>query len=178
MKIEHWYPENRMTDKECLDFSNMFGCCPGHNPGESGKQDTCDTHKGNTVIAINPRNPAHIARIKYRSRNGEIYSDTEKEIVAFESENGNSFEDVTTFQNDINKTLNLNEDSHYLRQNRKAVLDAVKLVINKKCKDKGWSAKDIQKIKLEYEQADENGYRRPYAGIVLWYLEKKLKQLG
>ena len=29
MKIEHWYPENRLTDQECLDYSNMLGCCPG-----------------------------------------------------------------------------------------------------------------------------------------------------
>lgn len=26
MKIEHWYPENRLTDQECLDYSNMLGC--------------------------------------------------------------------------------------------------------------------------------------------------------
>lgn len=177
MKIEHWYPEDRMTDQECLDFSNMFGCCPGHNPGDEGKQDTCDTHKKNTIIAIKPTNPAHIARIKYSSKDGAISSDTTQETVYFTSASGKIYEDVSTFQKDLDETLNLNEEAHYLKQGRKQVLEAVKLVASKKCKDKGWSRKVIQNIISKYQQVDENGCLKQYSGIIIWYFEKKLKQL-
>ena len=33
MKIEHWYPENLLTDLETLDYKNMMGCCEGHIDG-------------------------------------------------------------------------------------------------------------------------------------------------
>ena len=30
MKIEHWYPEEHLTDIECLNYQNMLGVCLGH----------------------------------------------------------------------------------------------------------------------------------------------------
>lgn len=47
MKIEHWYPEDKLSEIEKLDYKNMLGCCEGHIEGQKGKDDTCDTHKGN-----------------------------------------------------------------------------------------------------------------------------------
>lgn len=175
MKIEHWYPENRLTDRECLDYSNMLGCCPGHNDGDSGRNDICDTHKGNSIIAIDPRNPDHIARIKYSSKNGRISSDDAPILVKYYGEKGILYEDETTLQKDIDKTLNLNENAHYLMQNRKAVLDEVKCFLSKKKREGSWTAKDIKNMIQEYEQPDANGRKKSYAGIVLWYLKKHLK---
>lgn len=175
MKIEHWYPENRLTDYECLDYSNMLACCPGHKPGDSGRNDTCDTRKGNSIIAIDPRNPKHIARIKYSSKDGRISSDDIPMCVKHCGENGIAYEDVTTLQKDINETLNLNEESHYLMQNRKEVLDEVKRFLSKKKREGSWTTKDIRRMIKNYEQADGNGRKKPYAGIVLWYLRKHLK---
>ncbi|MCX4315557.1 MAG: hypothetical protein OSJ52_02805 [Lachnospiraceae bacterium] len=37
MKIEHWYPEDRLSDAERLDFRNMLGACLGHLEGTKGK---------------------------------------------------------------------------------------------------------------------------------------------
>lgn len=175
MKIEHWYPENRLTDQECLDYSNMLGCCPGHNDGDPGRNDICDTHKGNSIIGVDPRNPDHIARIKYSSKNGKISSDDDPISVKYSGEKGISYEDETTLQQDIDKTLNLNENAHYLMQNRKAVLDEVKKFLSKKRKEGNWTERDIKKMIQEYEQPDTDGRKKPYAGIVIWYLKKHLK---
>lgn len=175
MKIEHWYPENRLTDRECLDYENMLGCCSGHNDGDSGRNDTCDTHKGNTIIGIDPRKSEHIARIRYNSKNGKILSDNDPVSVKHCGETGITYEDETTLQKDIDKTLNLNEHTHYLMQNRKAVLDEVKRFLSKKKKEGNWSKKDIKRMIQNYEQPDENGKKKPYAGIVVWYLKKHLK---
>ena len=54
MKIEHWYPEEHLTDIECLNYQNMLGVCLGHINGTKGSDDTCDTHKGSEFIKINP----------------------------------------------------------------------------------------------------------------------------
>lgn len=175
MKIEHWYPENRLTDKECLDYSNMLGCCPGHNNGDAGRNDTCDTHKGNSIIAVDPRNSNHIERIKYSSKNGSISSDNDSIIVRHYGEKEGLTEYKTTLQKDIDETLNLNENAHYLMQNRKEVLDEVKDFLSKKKKEGNWTTKDIKRILQEYETPDTNGRKKPYAGIVIWYLKKHLK---
>lgn len=176
MKIEHWYPEDRLTDHECLDYSNMLGCCPGHKNGDSGKNDTCDTHKGNKIIAIDPRKPDHIARIKYSSKDGRISADNDPILVKYYGEKGIIYEDETTLQKDIDETLNLNETSHYLMQNRKEVIDQVKHFLSKKKREGNWMAKDIQKLIRHYEQPDVNGKKKPYSGIVIWYLKKHLKE--
>ena len=164
MKIEHWYPEDRLTDQECLDYSNMLGCCPGHNDGDSGRNDICDTHKGNSIIGVDPRNPDHIARIKYSSKNGKISSDNDPVSVKYSGEKGISYEDETTLQQDIDKILNLNENAHYLMQNRKAVLDEVKKFLSKKRKEGNWTERDIKKMIQEYEQPDTDGRKKRMQG--------------
>ena len=39
-----------------------------------------------------------------------------------------------------------------------------------------WSRRVIESIKEQYEKMDITGKKKEYAGIVLWYLNKKLKQ--
>jgi len=75
MKIEHWKPEYGLSDYDRLDYHNMLGVCAGHNEGQKGSEDTCDTHKGNKNITVDPRDKRTINKIKYRSKSGEIYSD-------------------------------------------------------------------------------------------------------
>lgn len=38
MKIEHWFPENELSDIERLDYRNMLGSCEGHIDGTYGKK--------------------------------------------------------------------------------------------------------------------------------------------
>ena len=55
MKIEHWFPENELSDIERLDYRNMLGSCEGHIDGTNGKKDdTCDSHKSGDKITVNP----------------------------------------------------------------------------------------------------------------------------
>lgn len=157
MKIEHWFPEDRLSDVERLEYQNMLGACLGHIDGTKGSDDTCDTHKGNTIIKVNPLDKNTLLSIKYRTGTGEIYSDNEE------------------IQNDLNKTLNLNSNAHLLKENRKKLLNTLIAEMSKKQMQGTWKQKMIENIKEQYETADLQGKKREYAGIAIWYLDKRLK---
>jgi len=156
MKIEHWYPEDRLTEQEKLDYSNMLGVCEGHLDGQKGTFDTCDAHKGNHLITVDPRDINMIKKIKYRTKSGEIYSDD------------------PTIHHDLDITLNLNKNGHLLSENRKAVLDEVILKLSKERSKGNWNRRMLQAMKTKYKQCNSKGMKKEYAGIVLWYLDKKL----
>lgn len=157
MKIEHWYPEELLeTDLERLDYANMLGCCEGHMEGGKFKDDICDTHKKSTTITLNPMDERTIEKISYKRATGEIYS-TDQEI-----------------QKDLDETLNLNCNAFYLKENRKAMLSAVTDELGKFQTQGMWSRKLLQKILRHYKEADSNGRKKEYAGVAIWYIEKKL----
>lgn len=157
MKIEHWYPENDLTEQEAQDYRNMLGCCEGHIEGTRGSDDTCDTQKGNAHITINPLDQSTLQHIKYRSSSGEIYSDNAE------------------IDKDLNDTLNLNSDMHMLMLNRKRLLNQVIKELSRMKKDGVWSKNILKKVKQKYENKDASGMKKEYAGIVIWYIDKKLK---
>lgn len=99
-----------------------------------------------------------IAQIKYHTKSGEIYS-----------------EDVL-IERDLDVVLNLNSDKHRLKENRKAVIDAVIFELSKQMKNGNWKRCMVQKLKSSYENCDTQGRKKEYAGAALWYLNKKLKQ--
>lgn len=156
MKIEHWYPEQKLSDLECLDYENMLGVCEGHIMGSKGEDDTCDTHKGKDEITIDPRNKNMIDKIQYRTATGEIYSEDDQ------------------IQNDLNHTLNLNSEKHRLKENRKDTLNAMIAQLSNKQERGTWNKKLLEKTISLYEQPDAMDKKKEYAGIVLWYLKKKL----
>lgn len=156
MKIEHWKPEDQLSDMEALDYENMLGVCPGHNEGQKGSEDTCDTHKGNATILVDPRDKRTIDKIKYKSKSGEIFSD-DKDI-----------------QQDLDVTLNLNSKGHHLPENRKAKLDAVISEIKRNFETGLWSKSDLRKLLNKYSQPNANGEKTEYLGIIQWYLQKKI----
>lgn len=155
MKIEHLYPEDRLSDIERLKYTNMLGVCQGHIEGTKGADDTCDTHKGNALITVNPLDMATLAKVQYRTSTGEIYSEDEQ------------------IQKDLNDILNLNSRKHLLSINRKAVLNAAIEEMRKMQKNGIWGRKIIEAIKAQYERTDLMGMKKEYAGIVLWYLDRK-----
>ncbi len=154
MKIEHWYPESKLDEMGRMDYSNMLGCCEGHMDDGVHKNDTCDTHKEDTVITLNPLKRTHIAKIRYKAGTGEIYS--EDPII----------------NRDLNDTLNLNCKEQFLKENRKMVLDTLKSHINKK---DILSRAEWEKILKKYDSMDHEGHRKEYAGIAIWYINRKLK---
>lgn len=156
MKIEHWYPEDRLTEAEKLDYKNMLGVCEGHIEAQKGKTDTCDAQKGNRVIKVNPCNAITLSGIKYRSKTGEIYADD------------------ADIDEDINETLNLNSQAHRLPMNRKEKLDSVIRELNRKYPRGTWTKNMLRAFLDEYSKTDAEGKKKEYLGIVTWYLNKKI----
>lgn len=158
MKIEHWYPEDKLTDVERLDYQNMLGVCLGHIEGTRGADDTCDTHKGNALITVNPMNAATLNTIQYSPETGEIYAGDDM------------------IQNDIDVILNLNSEVHMLQRNRRDFLKTLKMELRKMQQTGTWNRKMLETMRDKYSQEDATGRKREYAGVAIWYLDKRLKK--
>ena len=37
-----------------------------------------------------------------------------------------------------------------------------------------WGRSVLEKVKNKYRNADEKGYKKEYAGVAIWYIDKKL----
>lgn len=160
-KIEHVVPQSTLRDneKETLNYKIMLGVCYGNEAkGRKFKNFTCDAHKRNTDLKVNPFDKNCIAKIKYTS-NGMI--DSEDEDV----------------KHDLVDTLNLNCDEAdvYLVKNRREVLNACKDKLKRMQKSGIWSRSILEKMFKEYKEPDKDGKLKPYSGIVMWYLEKRLQ---
>lgn len=80
--IEHWVPQkgehyaDQYTQEECdklaIDYRNMLGVCPG-GEGRSDKYTTCDRHRKNLHITIDPRQQWMVDSLQYM-RDGRITS--------------------------------------------------------------------------------------------------------
>lgn len=150
IKIEHWHSQ-RNYPSEQLDYKNMLAVCLG----VTKKCSHCDTSKGDKDIAFNPSEPSSFQQmsIKY-STNGEISS-------------GDS-----QFDSDIKDVLGLN--CSRLVSNRKSLIDAVQQALSQK---KGARTKaEIQKLIQAWESVNATGQKKPYCGVALFYLNKKLAQ--
>lgn len=157
IKIEHYNSQSNSTEKEALDFTNMLGVCDGNEGSGSNKTQTCDTHKGNTLLKVNPFSSASIELIKYKN-DGTIYS--ENEVINV----------------DLNQTLNLNCEEVMLKRNRKAALDALKAYLSKKKSKDIWSKDLINKTLDIYLSKDNEGKLKTFNGIAIWYLKNKLNK--
>lgn len=159
MKIEHWRPQRQGEDEHNLDFSIMLGVCKG-NEGQPQNCTTCDTHRQEIPIKVNPLRQVDIDSIEYHTSDGRIFS-TDQEI-----------------NHDLNDTLNLNYDGEnvYLCTNRKNVLKILLQQLIKEKKTGNWSSAILQKYLCFYENKDKTGKLRPYSGIAIWYLKKRLKK--
>lgn len=154
MTIEHYNAQSHTDKKEALDYNNMLGVCFG-NRGAGYKNFTCDAHRENNRITINPFLKSSIDLICYED-NGRIYS--------------NDLE----VNKDLDETLNLNCKQVLLMANRRQALEALKKYLFS-LKSKGtWKKEFLEKIKKKYETTDSNGRLQPYSGIVLYYLNKRI----
>ena len=63
----------------------------------------------------------------------------------------------------------------YLCINRKEVFDQFIQMIGRKMKEGIWEKNMLQRLLRRYEEKDAEGKYRPYSGIVIWYLKKRLK---
>jgi len=151
-KVEHYIPQK---DDNELDYHNLLAVCKG-NEGQPWVRQTCDTRKGQTALHINPLIRNDIGTISYQT-NGII-----------KSQNSN-------YNTDLNKTLNLNDMSGYMINNRYKALLAFKRKFKKAVNPGQSAAPFLQKAKTKFENQKKH---TAYVGIILHYIDKKLKQKG
>lgn len=163
MKIEHWFPESQCTEQQELDFHNMLGVCMG-NDGHPYRETTCDVHRGNKILTVNPLDRDMVKKIRYNTHTGEILSDNAQ------------------INDDLNNTLNLNYEGRdfSLPLNRRNALEAcltkIRAASRRKQGTQGdWRKPLLQKMLKAYESKDADGKYIEYSGIVIWYLRKKLE---
>jgi hypothetical protein len=150
VKIEHYVPRNEQNQ---LQYMNLLAVCSG-GEGLEEKQQTCDTKKRNTVLHIDPRNAGHIAQIYYKP-SGRICADHEE------------------FQRDLDQVLNLNVDR--LVNSRRDALEELKVRIFQRYGGTSASREYLERILRKY-QSNAAGQRTPYCGILIWYLQRRIRQ--
>lgn len=109
LKIEHYRARNEENE---MDYHNLLAVYNGnqklkgtHNKGDS-RRFTCDTKKGNKPLHLNPQDRLDMETIYY-DNSGVIYSRN------------------TTYNEDLNKILNLNDQYGTLVSNRKTALKPI-----------------------------------------------------
>jgi uncharacterized protein (TIGR02646 family) len=145
--IEHIKCRARYKELE-LEYSNLVICCPGIIDGTKH----CDRAKGNLDILFNLFHPALQNSITYSSKDGKIKSSN------------------TEWDNDINQKLKLNNKR--LKYNRQYALDGIRFILEKK----SWRRSELESILHDWSVPDQDGKLKSYCGVVIWYLEKKLRQ--
>lgn len=160
MRIEHYNarnPEDGEYDaKETLNFKKMLGVCYGNSFERGVKENdtTCDAHKKNTPLTVNPYRAESVRRIRYTT-DGYITSD-DLEI-----------------KRDVEETLNLNCKASSLPETRKRVLLQAKAEIIKMCGHKNHMAY-LEILNKVYEKYMKERALIPYCGITIAWLEKEL----
>lgn len=162
VRVEHCKPRHPKDEREhdkkaTLDFRWMLGVCYGNSLKKGVKPEdmTCDAHKGNTDLTINLFDEKSVRKIKYKA-DGSIYSDDEE------------------INKDVTETLNLNCQAVSLPQTRKNVLMAEKRRIMQKCAGKSQEA-FLKEIERTYKKLVKERNLTPYCGIIISWLESKLK---
>lgn len=148
MKIAHWHSQDRYPAEQ-LDYSNLLGACMG-NEGQAPKRQHCDTRQGNRDLSMNPANSAHQV----------------ENLIRFEAGG-------TIFSNDetINDVLNLNVP--FLKNNRKAALEAFKATLDKR------GALPMEKLKRWLQRWNGESHTNnlePFCQVVVYWLRKRLNR--
>lgn len=153
-KLEHIEPQSVSLanghPEKTVDFENMLAVCKG-GEGSRRSGQTCDTHKGNQLISIDPTSQRDIDTISY-SRGGTISSSDAR------------------FQRDLCVTLNLNSAQAHLPENRKNALYALYRDIER-FNPRGSREKQAYALK-RLKEIDHAERKPPFCGIMIW----KLKQ--
>ncbi|MEB3311765.1 MAG: hypothetical protein VKJ02_16190 [Snowella sp.] len=165
-KIAHIFPQNPVSDEDKqkvkqenldLNYYNMLAACNGGS-GKPLDSQHCDTKQGNTILKINPADSVRNCEIliEYTS-SGEIYSNN------------------ADINHDLKEVLNLNLNA--IKKARKEAYSAIIIKLESKYPNRSWSKRSIENEIKNYSQL-KNGKYAPYCQYVIYFLEKKLKQLS
>jgi len=160
VRIEHYSARNpeggEYKAADTLNFKTMLGVCYGNSltPGVKDEDKTCDAHRGNLPLTVNPYDINSIRKIRYTS-DGYITSDD------------------MGIKKDVEETLNLNCKSSSLPETRKHVLLQTKIEIRKICGHKNHAAY-LDTLNKIYDRYTKQRMLTPYCGITIAWLEKEL----
>lgn len=152
--VEHIIPQSEhrgSDDPDSVDYHNMLAVCDGFEGNPAGQ--TCDRARGDRPLAVSPLNARQVGRITYL-RDGTIGSDD------------------ADINDCLNKTLNLNQAM--LKRNRKAALDASHRALERQGR-RGRGAVVSFCKKYVADHLDKPEERRPYDGIVMYFMRKRIR---
>lgn len=147
-KIAHLLTRRNRPDLQ-LEYNNMVLSCPGNLNYERH----CDYSQGSDDITLPLFNPNLQASISYSSYDGSIKSSNRD------------------WDNEIQTLLCLNNTM--LKANRKDILHRIQQGLNKK----KWRRANLEEIFQQWENPDKDGKMKPYCGIIIWYLRRKLRHV-
>jgi hypothetical protein len=150
MRVEHWHCQDNYPAEQ-LYYRNILGAC-SRSEGQPWKHQHCDVRKRNSDLS---RNPADlIPRVE--------------ELVGFHGD-GRIFSNNPTFDLELNAVLNLNEA--FLKNRRKAVLDAFKDTLVKRGH---LSRATLLKLVQDWNGESHTGELREFCQIVVYWIRKRL----
>ena len=152
MKIEHVASRHEHPELQ-LTYSNLVACCLG-NEGAPFEKTHCDTSKKSKSLSKNPAIP------KYR---------IEESIQYYP--NGTIYSTDSVIDTEINEILHLNLG--ILCNNRKAVMTVVRKTLSSLPTNATYG--EIEKILQKWENQDDSKKYKPYAGIAIFFLKKRLR---
>ena len=127
----------------------MPAVCNGNRDAHNDKEKSCDAHRKNAPLIVNPLKSDTLSSIKYLS-NGEITASDD------------------AIKKDLCDTLNLNCSERRLPENRKAALTAYLRVFVAK-----HPTGDIKEsCRRELEKYQQESPKMPYVGIILDWLTR------
>lgn len=148
-KIEHILSRENHPNLQ-MQYSNMVICCPGC---VDGKHLHCDASKGERDLKCSPLKQHAMQAIQYTVSSAEIKSINAK------------------YNAELNDILCLNIE--LLKKNRKEVWSSVCDRLSKE----GWNLTNVRRTLKHFQEKDSEGKFSPYCGIVIYFLERKLKKL-
>lgn len=147
--IEHRIAGHGDRAPHALDWQNLLGVCPG-GEGLPRAQQTCDTHRGNAPIEIDPVDPGHVRRLSYGHDGTLRSSDNEH-------------------QRDLDEALNLNVK--LLKQARIAALTSALEAWSRKRPQGRWPDTFLEN---EIRDLRQRADLPEYLGIIEHEVERRL----
>lgn len=155
-KLEHVIPQSRSIaeghPEQTVEYRNMLvTCMGGDDEGRPYSEKTCDSHKADMPIAIDPTSETDIATIRYL-RNGMIHSSN------------------LQFDHDLCDTLNLNCDASFLPQDRRGAYRAMERAIARENPKTHKAKQQFARRKLvALEQAEK---KEAFVGVMYYVLKR------
>jgi uncharacterized protein (TIGR02646 family) len=149
MKVEHHRCQERYPER-AVDYSNLFAACPG-GQGLPRAQQTCDTHKGNADLTIDP--------------SGNI-----EPFIRFLVD-GSVAATRPDYQHDLDVTLNLNTAA--LKRARRGVLTGLVAGLNRLMPDE-WKAARLRDELRRWQARDDRHRFREFCQVCVGFLERRL----